>query len=196
MKTLLDWFGTFWNILISPTPSTFRQEAQKAHGKIASAGVWLVLFAIYMAVMIDWAFDGTLTTPNIAIIVALLPTVVILFVVVLNILCYRIFGRKDHFTELLYISVAILVPIFVIFAPLAAFVAPQIFSLLGFILILYQVAQLTIGVKTITEIEYWQSFVIVFLSIIAGIVMGFIVFIMLISTVAPPERPRLPTPTF
>lgn len=184
-ETLFDWFGTFWKILISPTPSTFREEAQKAPGKFGSASVWLFLFSIYLAILINWALEGTLTLPNIVTIIVLIPLVVMLFAAVLNLLCRRMFNRKDHFDELLYIGVAVLVPIFVIFAPLAAFIAPQIFSLLGFILMLYQVAQLTIAVKTIVNIEYWQAFVTVFLSIMVGIVLGFIAFVLIVATVSP-----------
>jgi 4-amino-4-deoxy-L-arabinose transferase-like glycosyltransferase len=193
-QTLFDWFGTFWKVLVSPTPVTFRDEAQKAHGKFASAGLWLFLFSIYIAILINWAVVGTLTFTSIVAIVAMIPTAVILFAAVLNFFCSRLFHRKDHYDELLYVTVAVLLPIFIIFAPLAAFIAPPIFSLIGFILLLYQVAQLTVAVKTIVNIEYWQSFVTVVLAIMVGIVMGFIIFVMIFSTVSP-QMPRLLTPT-
>ena len=46
-NTLKDWFGTFWRILVSPTPRTFTEEAEKAEDKFISAIGWTVFVAFY-----------------------------------------------------------------------------------------------------------------------------------------------------
>jgi hypothetical protein len=186
-ETLLDWFGTFWKVLISPTPQTFLQEVKKAEGKFASALAWLVFYAIYMVAMASLAIRDLLSVPTLLTVVCLIPLTVILFTSVINFICQRIFHRKEYiYDQLLYITVSVLLPVFIIFAPISAFVDANIFKILIFILLFYQAAVLTVGVKTVANIAYWQAFVTVVFSIIAGIVISGILYILILSTVSPP----------
>ena len=186
-ETLLHWFGTFWKVLLVPTPQTFITEAKKAEGKFASAIVWLVFYAIYVVAMASLAIGSMISIPTWLTVAFLIPLAVILFTSVINFICQRIFDQKGYIYEkLLYLTVAILLPVFIIFAPISALIAPEIFKILGFILLFYQVALLTIAVKTIASIEYWQAFVTVVVSIIAGIIIGAIIYILIVAAISPP----------
>lgn len=185
-QTLFDWLGSFWKVLIAPTPQTFLEEAKKADGKFPSAVAWLVFYAIYFFLMSSLLTGKVLDIPTLLILIFLIPLPVILLVSVLNFICQRLLHRKKYiYDRLLYITVSILIPIFIIFVPLQIFIAPDVFPILGFILLLYPVALLTIAVKGIAEIEYWQAFVAIVFSIIAGIISGFIVYLFIVSTISP-----------
>ena len=43
MNVLRDWLITIGAIIIKPLPQTFVAESKKAHGKLLSATIWLVL---------------------------------------------------------------------------------------------------------------------------------------------------------
>jgi hypothetical protein len=186
-ETLLDWLGTFWKVLVSPTPQTFLQEAKKADGKFASALGWLVFYAVYMVVMASLAIHAMLSLPSLLTAIFLIPLAVILFTSVINFICRRVFRQKEYiYDKLLYITVAVLLPVFVIFAPISILIDANVFKVLIFILLFYQAALLTIGVKTIARIAYWQAFVTVVISIIAGIIIGGILYILIVATISPP----------
>ena len=187
-ETLLDWLGSFWKVLVVPTPQTFIKEAKKADGKFPSAVGWLIFYAVYFFIINGILTGGVLDIPTLLTLIFLIPPTVILLVSVLNFICQRIFYKKKYiYDKLLYITVSIFVPIFMIFVPLQIFIAPEISHILGFILLLYPVALLTIAVKAIAEIEYWQAFVATVFSIIAAIVAGFIVYLLIVSTISPPS---------
>ncbi len=184
--TLLDWFGTFWKVLVSPTPQTFLKEAKKADGKFASALGWLIFYAIYIVIMASFAVGAVLSVPAVLTILFLIPLAVVLFTSVMNFVCQRIFHTKGYiYDKLLYITVAVLLPIFVIFTAISPLISPDIFKISVSILLFYQVALLTIAVTAIADLEYWQSLVTVVLSIIAGIVIGGILFILIVTTLSP-----------
>ena len=186
-ETLLDWLGTFWKVLITPTPQTFLREAKKADGKFGSAVIWLVLYAIYIYMLASFVSGGALGIPTLLTLVCLIPLAVVLFTAAMNFICQRMFRQKvDHYDALLYIIVAVLLPVSFIFTPLLTLASADIFKMLSFILLLYQVVLLVISVKTIVNIEYWQALVTVTLSIIVGIIIGAVLFILIVSTISPP----------
>ena len=186
--TLIDWLGTFWKALTLPTPETFLAEAKKADGKFASAIGWLVFYAIYIYALASVAIThAPLSIPTLLAAVLLIPMAVLLFTSAAHFICQRLFRRKEYlYDKMFYLTVAILFPVFFIFALLSLFLPPNIFALVCFILLLYQAAQLTIAIKTIADIEYWQALVTVFLSIIAGIVACGLTLILIYATITSP----------
>ncbi len=76
-QTLLDWLGTFWRVLVAPTPKTFLQEAKKADGKFASAVVWLVVYALCVFGAASVVAGSVLDIPALLTILFLIPVVVI-----------------------------------------------------------------------------------------------------------------------
>lgn len=186
-EILLDWLGTFLQVLIKPGPQTFLKEAKKADGKFASAIAWLFFYAIYIIVMASIALGSMLSIPTLLAIIFLIPLAVILFTSVINFICQRVFHRKEYiYDKLLYITVAILLPVFIIFTPILTLIPADVVRILSFVLLFYQVALLTVAVKTIAKIEYWQAFVTVVISIFAGIVIGVIIYILIVATLMPP----------
>jgi hypothetical protein len=169
MNIMKDWLGTFWKVIVSPTPKTFLAEAQKAPDKFSSAMGWLVFFAIYLYGVVT---IGIAPLPIAALIsaVLLIPLVVILLTSAMHFVCQRVFHQKKYFYDkLLYITVAILLPIQFIFAPVTLFL-PEKFSLaLIYVLLLYQIVLLALALKTIANLEYWQALVTVFISVVVGI---------------------------
>lgn len=194
-KNLFDWFGTFLDLLATPTPKTFREEAAKADGKFSSAVGWLVFYALYICVMASIAVGQVLPVLTMMTIVISIPMGVILFVSAMNFICQRVLHRKQYIYEkLLYLTVAILLPVFVVVAPISITVPASILRIIIFVGVLYQVGMLTIMLKSIANIAYWQAFVTVFVSLLAGIVLGFVIYILVVATISPPGY-NVPTPT-
>ena len=186
-QTLLDWFGTFWRVLVAPTPKTFLYEAKKADGKFASAVVWLVVYALCIFSVASIVAGGMLDIPALLTILFLIPLVVILFTSVLSFICKRIFHQKAYiYDKLLYLTVAILLPGFVMFVLISAFISPDVFKVLIFILLFYQVILLTIAVKGIVAIETWQAFVALVFAMTVGILIGAVLYILILATISPP----------
>lgn len=186
-ETLIDWLGTFWKVLILPTPETFLTEAKKADGKFASAVGWLVFFALYLYVIASIAINREpLSIPTLLTALLVIPLSVILFASAMHFVYQRAFHRKAYlYDKILYMTVSVLFPIFFIFTLLSLFVPENIFLLLAYILFFYLVALLTIGMKTLAKIEYWQALVCVTLSIFAAIAAGGITTLAIYATIAP-----------
>lgn len=185
-ETLLDWLGTFWRVLVAPTPKTFLQEAKKADGKFVSAVVWLVVYALCIFGVASIVAGSMLSIPALLMLLFLVPMVVILFISVLNFICQRIFHRKAYiYDKLLYLTVSILLPLFMIFALISAFLPPDVFKVLIFLLFFYQVILLTIAVKGIAAIEYWQSFVALVFAMTVGVLIGAVLYILILATISP-----------
>lgn len=185
-ETLIDWLGTFWKVLVLPTPQTFLAEAKKADGKFVSATGWLVFFAIYLCILGGVAVGEPLSILTFMTALLAIPISVILATSALNFIFQRVFHRKKYlYDKILYITVAVLLPIFIIATLLFLVIPPGIFIFIAYILFFYQVVLLMIGMKAIVDIEYWQALVCVFLSIIVGIVTGGIAAIMVFATTVP-----------
>jgi hypothetical protein len=128
-----------------------------------------VFFAIYIYGVVT---IGIAPLPIAALIsaVLLIPLVVILLTSAMHFICQRVFRQKKYFYDkMLYITVAILLPIQFIFAPVTLFL-PEKFSLaLIYVLLLYQIVLLALALKAIANLEYWQALVTVFISVVVGI---------------------------
>jgi hypothetical protein len=169
-ETLTDWLNTFWKILISPTPGTIRAEAEKGEGKFFSAVGWLVFLAVYAFIFYIIAAKQVLLTGLVVIVLAL-PLSVVLFTSAIHFIHQRIFKRKQYLYEkLMYINVAILLPIQIIYTPIWTILLEtswtNISEVLSYAVLLYQIVLLVIAVKTITNLKYWQAVITVFISII------------------------------
>ena len=186
-ETLLDWLGTFWRVLVAPTSQTFLKEAKKADGKFASAVFWLVFYALCIFGVASIVAGGMLSMPALLTILFLVPMVVIFFTSVLSFLFQRIFHQKAYiYDKLLYLTVGILLPGFVIFALISTFLSPDVFRVLIFLLFFYQVILLTITVKEIAAIEYWQAFVALVFAMTVGVLIGAAIYILILATISPP----------
>lgn len=186
--TVIDWLGTFWKVLVSPTPEMFLQEAKKANGKFASAVGWLVFYAIYVYVLASIAINrAPLSVPTLLAAILVIPLSVLLFTSAIHFISQRMFRHKEYlYDKILYMTVSVLFPIFFIFTLLSLFLPENIFRFVSFILLLYPVALLTIGLKSIADIEYWQALLNIFLSILVAILVGGITAITIYATVAGP----------
>lgn len=186
-NTLIDWLGTFWKVLTAPTPQTFLMEAKKADGKFASAMGWLVFLGIYLYAVASIAVNrAPLSAPILLTFTLGIPLAVILATSTAYALCRRVFRRKEYlYDKMLYTVVAVLFSIFFTFSPLSIFIPESIFAFVSFILFFYLVALVTIAMKTIVNIEYWQALVIVFLSMVTAILSGIITIVLIQATVSP-----------
>jgi len=185
--TLIDWLGTFWKVTTIPTPDTFLAEAKKADGKFASAVGWLVFYAIYIYALASIVTGTMQSIPAFMMLVLVIPVAVILATIAMNFFFQRVFRLKKYlYDKILYITVAVLFPIFFIFTCISLFMQGPIFALLTFIVLSYLVALLTIGMKTIADIEYWQALVCVAVSIVVGILAGVIVSLAISAMITPP----------
>src|SRR5512139_619325 len=102
-QTIKDWLGTFWRILISPTPKTFVEEAGKSRNKFASAIGWAIFTAIYsygMTFLAGYISGRT----SFLLLVLILPLVVVLVPSAAHFMVVRIFHRKEYlYDRFLYI---------------------------------------------------------------------------------------------
>lgn len=186
-ETSPDWLGTFLRVLVAPTPKTFLEESKKADRIFVSAVAWLVVYAFCIFGVASIVAGGMLSIPALLTILFLVPMGVIFFTSVLSFICQRIFHRKAYiYDKLLYLTVAILLPMFVIFAIISSILSPDVFKVLIFLLFFYQVILLTIAVKEIAAIEYWQAFVALVFAMTVGILIGAVLYILMLATIFPP----------
>lgn len=170
MSTLSDWLGTFLNILIKPTPETFRAEAQKAPGKSYSAYFWLAL-VLPIAQAYGYIFYGiTIYNPVGYIIISLLfPIGFFFYPFLVNFFHKKIFKRKaDHHIELIYLMVSIFFVLYNLNI-LATFVPPPFGIYLGFASYVYYFVLNILALKALTHLKFWQSLVTVFISTIFAV---------------------------
>jgi hypothetical protein len=168
METLKEWLGTFWRILISPTPETFVKESEKAENKMASAIGWAVFISFY-SYLLPLIKGPTFKFTILLYMVLIFPIVIVLVPSATHFMLQRVFHRKQYlYDRLLYIFTAILVMFQLIVNPIGYFAPPAIATALNYILIAYQFVLFVIAVKAIAKIKYWQSIVTVLATIAAG----------------------------
>ena len=186
LATLKDWLVTFWRVIFVPTPATFRAEAGKASGKFASAADWLVFYAVYLYVATDLVL-GPVTLVLLLMAVILVPLAVILFTSAMSFMVRRLAHRKEYvYDKMLYLTVAILVPLQFVFVQAVLALPGTIAFVVSYCLLLYQVTLLTIALKTITNIKYWQALTSVVLAMVATILVCGMVALLIYSTIAAP----------
>jgi hypothetical protein len=162
VDSLRDWFTTFGLVVTKPLPQTYVKEAARAKGKFSSAVAWLVFYAIAMILS---AAIATRAFSVIVLLIAVLlyPIVVLLFIFFTRLLCMRLFSRKkDYYDELLYLTVANLVPFIVLGFLSAPF--PKLVGPFFWIGLLYSLILTVIALKALTNLRYWQSAVTVLLA--------------------------------
>ena len=190
IDTLKDWLGTFWKIIIAPTPRTFLAEAQKADAKFASAVAWLVFCAVYLSILSNFVVAPASVISFITAVIVL-PLAVVLFTSAMHFAYQRIAHRRQYlFDKMLYLTVSILVPLQFILIHVALLLPAQIIAILAFVLLLYQAVLLAVALKAIAKIEYWQALLSVLVSIIVAIMASGIVLLLLYSTVTGPGTPK------
>lgn len=190
IDTLKDWLGTFWKIIIAPTPKTFLAEAQKADGKFASAVAWLVFCAVYLSVLSNFVIAPASVLSLITAVIVL-PMAVVLFTSAMHFAYQRIAHRRQYlFDKMLYLTVSILVPLQFILINVALLLPAQFVAILAFLLLLYQAVLLAVALKAIAKIEYWQALLSVLISMIVAILASGIVLLLLYSTVTGPGTPK------
>lgn len=167
-ETLIDWLGTFWKILISPTPQTFMEEADKANNKISSAVGWIVFVAFYsysFPLIRGYAFNFTI----LIYMLLLLPFIIILVPSATHFVLQRVFHRKQYlYDKVLYIFAAILVLFQIITIPITVLLPSNIASAVNYALIAYQFLLFVIALKSIANIKYWQAAITVIVSAVVG----------------------------
>ncbi len=172
-EVLKDWLGTFWRILISPSPKTFMEEAEKAGNKFTSALGWAVFIAIYsylIPAIAGYVFNLTIF----ALLLLICPLIVVLVPSATHFMLQHVFHRKQYlYDKVLYIYAAILVLFQLIINPIIFFVPSNIASVLNYLLIVYQFALLVIAIKAIANIKYWQAIA----TILSSVVVGAVIFI-------------------
>jgi hypothetical protein len=185
--TFSDWLETFWKVIVSPTPKTFLAEAKKADGKFASAVGWLVFFAVYFYILANIVIAPLGFSELITVAVAL-PLAFVLLTSAMHFTYQRLAHRKEYlYDKMLYMSVSILLPLQFIFVHAALLLPERLTVALSYALLLYQIALLTVAIKHIANIKYWQALVSVFISIVAGIAVALITLLLIYSTIVPPE---------
>ena len=168
--TLRDWFGTFWKILISPTSTTFVNEAEKGTGKFGSAILWIVAFAIY-TYGISIAAGNDLPLLTLILLTIIFPLMVLLFSSATHFMLQRVFGKKQYlYDKYLYIYTAILLLFQFIVIPLVFFLPIHIFNTINYLMVGYQFVLMIIAIRSIAKIQYWQAAVTVLASVFAGII--------------------------
>jgi len=167
-ETLKDWLGTFWRILISPTPKTFIEEAEIAKDKLGSAIGWAIFIAIYsymIPILTGYVFNITILISALLI----FPLVVVLVPSAAHFTLKRVFHRKQYlYDKVLYIYTAILVTFQLIITPVTFFISADIVSTLSYLLLFYQFVLLVIATKAIAQIKYWQATATVLSAVIVG----------------------------
>lgn len=171
-ETWIDWLTTFWKILISPTPGTMRKEAEKATDKFPSAVAWLVFFAVYLFTFYTLVVKQLFIAGLIMIVLAL-PLSVILATSAMHFIQQRIYKRKQYlYDKFLYLTVAIVLPVQILYTPLSAILLvtsqTTIGNVLGYAVLLYQAVLLVIAVKAVTKLAYSEATIIVVVSMIAA----------------------------
>ena len=168
--TLKDWFETFWRILISPTPTTFAQEAEKGTGKITSAILWAIFFAAcgYAGGL---ATGNTFATATLFVVVIVFPLIVLLFSSATHFMLQRVFHKKQYlYDKYLYIYTAIFLLFQFIALPLIFLPPVPILNTANYLIAGYQFLLMIIALQAIAKIQYWQAAVTVLVSALAGII--------------------------
>ena len=169
-EILKDWLGTFWRILISPTPKTFIEEAEKAKNKFTSAIGWTVFIAFYayfLPLIKGPTFNFTLLLYSLLI----FPLVIVLVPSVTHFVLQRLFRQKKYlYDKILYIYAAILILFQLIINPITYFAPQKVALVLNYFFIVYQVILFVIATKSIANIKYWQAIVTTICSFAAGAV--------------------------
>jgi hypothetical protein len=167
-ETLKDWLGTFWRILILPTPKTFVEEAEKAKDKFTSVIGWAVFIIIYsylIAAMAGYMFNFTILISGSLI----LPIVIVLIPSAIHFVLQRVFHRKQYlYDKVLYIFTSIVVLFQIIITPIIFWAPQSIASVISYIVIAYQFILFVISIKSIANIKYWQATITVIVSLIIG----------------------------
>jgi len=165
-----DWLGTFWRILIYPTPDTFVDEAEKAKDKLGSAIGWVIFVIIYsylMAVISGYVFNMT----TLVIASLILPLTVIMVPSATHFILQRFFHRKQYlYDKILYIYTAIFVLFQLIVNPIIFFFPTDITSIINYLIIVYQIILLIIATKSIANIKYWQAVITIMVSLFTGMI--------------------------
>jgi hypothetical protein len=187
-KTLKDWLGTFWQILISPTPKTFVAESDKAENKLGSAIGWAIFLAFYEYVV--FALAGDPFDPAVLIVgLIALPLAVVLVPSSVHFILLRIFHRKQYlYDRVLYIFTAILVVFQVIATPLPFLVGLELSSIINYILYVYQFLLFGMAMKAIAKINYWQALITTVSSIMVAAVVFVCTFPFIISIIGGVNR--------
>jgi hypothetical protein len=165
MDNLRDWLITFSMIVIRPFPQTFITEAKKAQGKFSSAIVWLVAIVIATHLSSYLVFQRMSHPATILLSILFIPIAFLFFVFCLHRLYQLLFGRKKElYQEFLYLTVGIFVP-FILLNLCVSFL-PEVGEILSWVTLLYPIVLTFLAVKAITNLRFWQSIVIVLLSLL------------------------------
>ncbi len=168
--TLKDWLGTFWRILVSPTPRTFVEEAEKAGNKFTSALGWTIFIAFY-AYLLPLIKGPTFNFTILIYSLLIFPLVIVLIPSATHFVLQRLFHQRQYlYDKILYIYAAILILFQLIINPVTYFAPQKIALALDYVFIAYQFVLFVIATKSIANIKYWQAIVTTICSIAAGAV--------------------------
>ena len=167
--TVKDWLGSFWNILIRPTESTFVNEAKKAEGKTFSAVGSLVLFTaffcLYNLAVLHYDFSKGAVILGFIII----PLYFLVLAFSLDTLYRKIFHRqKSYYEEFLYIGVVIFIISQLLFYLLIwiPFLGTDYLAFTSIaVAYLYPIVLLIVAVKSLTKLTAWQATLTVILGV-------------------------------
>ncbi|HEX2996716.1 MAG TPA: YIP1 family protein [Anaerolineales bacterium] len=163
-----DWLVTFWRILVSPSPRTFLEEAEKAENKFPSAVAWAAFIALYSYLFVSLAAGSALSLLLLVAAWLILPLAIVLIPSAAHFMLQRVFHRKQYlYDKVLYIYTAVFV-LFQLIINLTFLVPANIASVLNSLLITYQFVLLIIATKSIAGIKYWQAIVTVLAAVLAG----------------------------
>jgi hypothetical protein len=166
--TLKDWLGSFWEITVRPSQTTFINESRKTKGKFVSVIGWLIFVATFTHVYVYVVYKQFFAPAVIVLTFIVIPIVFLLFAFWLDTICRRAFHRqKSYYDEFLYLTVVIYVP-YTIWSSLLSLV-PSVGNYLWWASLLYLVIMLTIAVKSLTKLKTWQAATTVILGLVLGI---------------------------
>jgi hypothetical protein len=170
--TLKDWLGSFWQITVRPSQTTFVNESRKAKGKFVSVIGWLTFIAAFTHLFVYVVYQQFFAPVVIVLTFIVLPIVFLLFAFWLDTVYRRAFHRqKSYYDEFLYLAVVIYVP-WTIWSSLLS-LTPSVGNYLWWASLLYLVIMLTIAVKSLTKLKTWQAAITVVFGLVLG-VMGLI----------------------
>lgn len=167
MDILSDWITTICLIAGSPLPNTFITESKKAKGKFVSALMWLVL-AVFVINVYDFFVRGIFSVSLFLFTALLIPVDFLFFVFCINMLHMRLYNKKkDCYDELLYLIVAIFVLFIFVFSLFSQ--APILGELISWAILIYAAVLTVLAVKSVTQLEFGHSIVVVSLSLILAV---------------------------
>ncbi len=180
-----DWLGSFWNVLIRPSESTFVSEAKKAEGKTLSAVGSLVLFTaffcLYNLAVLHYDF------PIAAVILGfiIIPLYFLVLAFSLDTLCRKIFHRKkSYYEEFLYIGVVVFIISQLLFYLLSwiPFLGTDYLTFTSIaVAYLYPIVLLIVAVKSLTKLTVWQATLTVILGVVSTIIGWFCIIVFMLS---------------